>query len=255
MIGPRINRRSARMSDTTAKQNSDALSGDLRRVDPPLIDPSSLWAAISQTPGVGISITDSEGRLLFVNDTAQVLFERTTNIDYHGKRISDFHPPEYVRERLAMIHRVLKESKPLAITHIYHGRKISSTVWPIRDRTPPYNRVIVISYSEANSDAMPFADTCETVKSDYIGLGPLSVLSRRELEVAILLGHGMNVPRVAELLHRSPKTIQRHKASISEKLNVHGQAELVQIITAMGLELDDSKLKRLPETPLTSIHL
>lgn len=204
-----------------------------------------MWAALSQTPGVGVSITDAEGRLLFVNDTALVLFEQTTDVDYAGKRISDFHPPQYVRERLAWIGQVLADRKPLSVTHIYRGRKITSTVWPIRDAAPPFNRVLVISQSESNGDGPRLPETCETVRSEYIGLGPLSVLTRRELEVAILLGHGMNVPKVARLLHRSPKTIQRHKASIGTKLKIHGQAELVQIVTAMGLELDDSKLKRL----------
>lgn len=235
-------------SNTATSVSPDSIRPDaIQRIDPPTIDPSSLWAAMSQTAGVGVSITDAEGRLLFVNDTAMVLFEETADVDYKDKRISDFHPPEYVKERLAMIGRVLAEGKPLSITHIYHGRKITSTVWPIRDRTPPFNRVLVISQSESNSDAPRFPDLCETVESQYIGLGALSVLSRRELEVAILLGHGMNVPKVAKLLHRSPKTIQRHKASISTKLQVHGQAELVQMVTAMGLDLDHSKLKRLPD--------
>lgn len=237
------------MPENKAAATNSVPSDTIHRVDPPMIDPSSLWAAMSQTAGVGISITDAEGRLLFVNDTAMVLFEETTDVDYQGKRISDFHPPEYVKERLAMIGRVLCDGKPLSLTHIYHGRKITSTVWPIRDRTPPFNRVLVISQSESNSDGPPFPDSCEAIETAYIGLGPLSVLSRRELEVAILLGHGMNVPKVAKLLHRSPKTIQRHKAAISTKLQVHGQAELVQIVTAMGLDLDDSKLKRLPERP------
>ncbi len=217
------------------------------RMDPPAIDPTSLWAALSQTAGVGVGITDKDGRLLFINDTALVLFEETTDVDYEGKRIGDFHSPEYTAERLAMIGRVIKEGKPLAITHIYRGRKIASTVWPIRDKTPPFNRVLVISRCESNSDAAPIPEACETIKSEYIGLGPLSVLSRRELEVAVLLGHGISVPKVAQLLHRSPKTVQRHKASISTKLRVRGQAELVQVITAMGLDLDDTRLKRLTE--------
>jgi len=56
----------------------------------------------------------------------------------------------------------------------------------------------------------------------------------------------MSVPRIAKLLFRSPKTIERHKSSITKKLNLHGQAELVAMITAMGLDLDATKLTRLP---------
>ncbi|EMI41753.1 MULTISPECIES: PAS and helix-turn-helix domain-containing protein [Pirellulaceae] len=206
----------------------------------------SLWAAVTRTAGVGISITDAEGRLLFVNDTAMVLFSQCTGIDYQGKKISDFHSPEYAAERMAMIGRVLDEGKPLSITHVYHGKRIHSNVWPIRDKTPPYNRVIVISRTSTGHDEIETQEPIEEVHSEYIGLGALDVLTRRELEVAVLLGHGLSVPRVAKLLFRSPKTIERHKSSITQKLKLRGQSELVAMITEMGLDLDATKLRRLP---------
>lgn len=210
------------------------------------IPPEALWLALSKTPGVGVSITDSEGRLLFVNDTSMVLFSQHTGIDYHGKRISDFHPPEFVAERLALIRRVLDENKPLSIRHLYHGRRIESIVWPIKDKAPPFNRALVVS-REVTPTNLPtvLSETIETVSTHYIDLGPLDVLTRRELEVLALLGQGLSVPQVATVLHRSPKTIQRHKAAISGKLNLSGQAEMVSIATSLGLQVEDAKLSRL----------
>ena len=206
----------------------------------------SIWMALSQTPGVGVSITDAEGNLVFVNDTTQALFSESTQIAYEGKTIADFHPPEFVVERLAMIQRVLKEGKPLAIRHIYHGRRIESTIWPIRDHSPPFNRVIVVSREAPHELDAPSLgpDIIETATTNYIDLGPLDILSKRELEVLVLLGNGLSVPRAAALLHRSPKTIERHKASIGKKLQLKGQAEMVAIVTSVGLEISDAKLKR-----------
>ncbi len=201
--------------------------------------------ALSQSPGIGVSITDINGQLLFVNDTTMVLFSEQSNIDYAGKSIADFHPPEFVAERLAMIRKVVNESKTVRLRHLYRGRRIESTIWPIQDKRPPYNRVIVISHqSNAELNVPVSQEAIETVTSQYIDLGALNVLSRRELEVLILLGHGLSVPKTAAVLHRSPKTIQRHKASISDKLGVRGQAELVQLVTELGLDLSDTKLKR-----------
>lgn len=217
-----------------------------QRIDSIEIDLASLWNALSQSPGIGVSITDVEGRLLFVNDTTMVLFSEALEIDYVGKSIADFHPPEFVAERLAMIRKVVEQSRTMRIRHVYHGRRIESTLWPIQDKRPPFNRVIVVSHQ--NSFVLPIQpnpQTIETVATNYIDLGSLDVLSRRELEVLIMLGHGLSVPRTAAVLHRSPKTIQRHKASISEKLGLRGQAELVQMVTELGLELNDAKLKRL----------
>jgi len=82
-----------------------------------------------------------------------------------------------------------------------------------------------------------------------LDLGPLDVLSPRELEVLVFLGHGMSVPETAAALKRSPKTIEHHKDSIGKKLHARGQSELVSIVTKLGLELDDLKLQRLPRKP------
>ena len=204
-----------------------------------------IWLALAQTPGIGVSITDSHGKLLFVNNTSLVMFSGDSNIDYLGKSISDFHPPHFVEERLALIQRVLKENKPISIDHIYNGRRICSTVWPIRDHTPPYNRVLVVS-RPSSIDALDqlIPSDIETIETSYIDLGPLSVLTRRELEVAVLLGHGLTVPKVAATLHRSPKTIERHREAIGKKLSMHSQAELVHLITCMGLELKHVELQR-----------
>lgn len=214
-------------------------------LDPSDLPNGTLWLALSRSPGIGVSITDVDGRLLYVNDTAMVLFSERSDVDYGGKTIADFHPPEFVRERLEMIRRVVEEKKPLAIRHLYHGRRIESTVWSIHDRLAPYDRVLVISHV-TNLEIAIGVDTkaIETIHSEYIDLGPYNILSPRELEVFVMLGHGLSVPRTAAILHRSAKTIQRHKAAISKKLGLHGQAELVHFVTQMGLDLKDTRLKR-----------
>ncbi|TWT92562.1 PAS and helix-turn-helix domain-containing protein [Neorhodopirellula pilleata] len=241
------------MNAENEKRESSALPrsrpSDVHRQDEPHFDPASIWSAISKTPGVGISIMDSDGGLLFINDTSKVLFFDRDQVDYQGKTIRDFHPPEYVQERLELIARVLESQRPVVIGHIYHGRKIESTVWPLRDSTPPFNRVIVVTHLESGDSPWRPAAGCETYKTQFIDLGPLNVLTKRELEVLALLGHGMSVPKAAAILHRSPKTIERHKESIGQKLQMRGQAELVALVTSMGLDLSDTHLRRFSDRP------
>ncbi|MGL4512465.1 MAG: helix-turn-helix transcriptional regulator [Lacipirellulaceae bacterium] len=216
-----------------------------QRRDTPEIANRALWQALSMTPGVGVSIMDSKGGLVFVNDTSQLLFFNEVGVEYRNKSVWDFHPSAFCDERIAMIVRVLREKRPLCIRHVYFGRRIESTVWPIGDKAPPYDRVIVVSHNHATGPLAAEAPTTfETFETDYIGLGPLDALTRRELEVLVLLGHGMSVPRAAAILHRSPNTIQRHKESIGRKLRVRGQAELVSLVASIGLDLADTKLKR-----------
>ncbi|MCA9242195.1 MAG: PAS domain-containing protein [Planctomycetales bacterium] len=232
------------MSDSSQQRKSEKLDRVVRR-DPPEFDPASLWQALSMTPGVGVSIMDTEGALIFVNDTSQLLFFNQVGVDYRGKTVHDFHPPGFCRERIEMIRRVIAEKKPLVIKHIYYGRRIESTIWPINDKKPPFNRVVVISHNQASGPLAANAPSdFETIETRFIGLGPLDVLTQRELEVLVLLGNGMSVPSTAAMLHRSPNTVQRHKESISRKLSLSGQAELVSLVASMGLDLDDAHLQR-----------
>lgn len=232
------------MADSS-QQRAHGKPGRSVRRDPPEFDPASLWKALSMTPGVGVSIMDTEGALVFVNDTSQLLFFNRVGVDYRGKTVHDFHPPGFCRERIDMIRRVIAEQKPLVIKHIYYGRRIESTIWPINDKKPPFNRVVVITHNQATGPlAVDPPNDFETIETRFIGLGPLDVLTQRELEVLVLLGHGMNVPAAAAALHRSPNTVQRHKEAISRKLSLSGQAELVALVASMGLELDHAHLER-----------
>ena len=216
------------------------------RIDPPEYDPASIWMALTKTEGVGITVMDRRGSLIFVNETSLGLFFDHP-FDYHNKTIADVHPPEFVEERLVMIGRVLDENQPLMIEHILHGRPIASAVWPIHDVNPPYQRVLVISRRNNKVDfsGQRVEGKMEVMATKYIDLGDINVLSQRELEVLALVGHGLSVPKVAELLHRSQKTIEHHKTSIAQKLHLKGQAEMVAIVTSMGLEVDDAKRTRM----------
>lgn len=73
--------------------------------------------------------------------------------------------------------------KPSIMRHIYLGRCIESTLWPVSDHKPPFNRVIVVSkQSNGTGDA-----GSEAIESKYIELRQFNVLTRRELEVFVML--------------------------------------------------------------------
>ena len=217
-----------------------------KRFDPPEFDPASIWQALTKTEGVGICVLARDGGMVYVNETSLGLFFDRP-IEYQGKTIADVHPPEYVSERMEMIRRVLDENRPLKIEHILHGRPIVSAVWPIRDVVPPYQRVLVISRRNSKVDfsGVRIESEMDVMETRYIDLGKLDVLSNRELEIMALIGHGLTVPQVAKILHRSQKTIENHKTSITQKLHLSGQADMVAIVTSMGLDVDDARRTRM----------
>ncbi|TWU58558.1 Oxygen regulatory protein NreC [Rubripirellula tenax] len=227
--------------------NTDAKTERIQsRVDPPDFGKNTLWDALSRTPGVGLSVIDVHERLLFVNAVSREWFLGSADADVDGKSMRDFHPDTFVDERMDMIQQVVTTSKPMSIDHIYHGRRIKSTLWPMADRKPPFDRVIVVSLTHAGWSSHPVVNAIpfETYETRFIDLGPLNVLTKREVEVMALLGHGLSVPQTAKILHRSVKTIERHKSAISKKLNLSGQSELVMTVSSMGLEVSDAMLTR-----------
>lgn len=63
----------------------------------------------------------------------------------------------------------------------------------------------------------------------------LDLLTPRERQILRLIGRGMSRTEIAEALHRSPKTIDVHRAAIMEKLQVNDRVELVRFALREGL--------------------
>lgn len=214
---------------------------------------NTFWSALARSPGIGVSIVDLQGNLLFVNDTSLEIFSGQRDIDYHGKKIGDFHSVEFTTERLKMISRVITSGKATVMRHVYLGRKIVSTLWPIRDSKPPFNRVIVVTRYGNDADNAAEVDDLPVFDSDYAELGELNVLTKRELEVFVMFGHGLNIPAISKILDRSPKTLERHKTSIAKKLGLKSQTDMVRIVSLLGLTYEDTKRIRLENEPASKV--
>ena len=75
-------------------------------------------------------------------------------------------------------------------------------------------------------------------------LGPLEVLTPRELEVLALLGQGLSLKQIAKVLYRSVKTIDNHRASIGKKLAIDDRVKLAEIAFRAGLTVRDAERER-----------
>jgi DNA-binding NarL/FixJ family response regulator len=64
---------------------------------------------------------------------------------------------------------------------------------------------------------------------------PLSPLTEREREVLRLIALGHTNKTMAQLLRISPRTVEKHRASVMDKLNAPDLASLVQIALQTGL--------------------
>ena len=63
----------------------------------------------------------------------------------------------------------------------------------------------------------------------------LGQLSPRELGILRLIAKGMSRTDIAETIHRSPKTVDNHRAAIMAKLKIHDRVELARFALREGL--------------------
>jgi len=63
----------------------------------------------------------------------------------------------------------------------------------------------------------------------------LDALTSRELQVLRMIGQGLGRTEIASTLHRSPKTVDCHRAAIMKKLDIRDRVELARYAIREGL--------------------
>lgn len=186
-----------------------------------------------ELPGVAVMIVHADGTVEYANEAVSTIYEIPSTDSPVGKKLADYLNSEFVAERLELIERTLATKRPLIVDHLFRGRPITATFFPLFG-DDGVGRVMVISRHRSPHDVNP--STFERVRSRVMDLGVLSKLSQRELEVFVLLGHGMSVPEVAARLKRSPKTIEQHKAAIGRKLGDSTLSGIARAVAEIGID-------------------
>jgi DNA-binding CsgD family transcriptional regulator len=200
------------------------------------------WMILKSQPGVGILLIDTDGLVLFANDQARRMYYGDASFDPVNKTIEEIEGPEFAAERLKVLHEVLATRKPQIIRHIRGGKLTEATIWPLRRKPSHKPCILSITRQGIVPDAVePFP----VFDSRLIDLGPLDVLTRRELEVLALVGHGTPLKTIARELGVSQRTVERYRTDIARKLRVNSIAEIARIVQQAGLDLDHADLPRL----------
>lgn len=200
------------------------------------------WMLLKSQPGVGILIIDIDGVVLFCNEQAKQIYYGD-DFNPVGKTIEEIEGPEFAAERMAVIREVIATRRPVMIRHIRGGRHTEAMIWPmqpVHDRKPR-----VISVTRQGLDDIEPGVAYRTVDSNLVDLGPLDVLTRRELEVLAMVGHGVPLKTIARELGVAQRTVERYRTDIARKLRVNSIAEIAQIVQVAGLETSDSDRQRL----------
>ncbi len=202
-----------------------------------------LHQLFDEDPGTGFTLVNQKGVVTFTNARAAHLFIRGRPEDAIGRSLAEIFGEDWAAERMNVFRRIHKTGQPVISRHIRHGVQIQSTIRLITE--PDENEltylVLTVEGEHDPSDPAQF----EIIESKYVHLGPLGSLTKRELEVLSLIGHGLSTPDMARVLYRSPRTIERHCDSIRTKLNGASRVQMAEFAHRAGLRLEDGQLKRL----------
>jgi len=212
---------------------------------PPLVvlaDGVALPIAFFERSSTATSLLREDGLLLFRNAAAARIFTRMPPgvEDMIGHNITELEPRAFFEERVRMMRRLAIEERDAVFRDIWEGNQIMTHVHLLPPQPGEGMRLFLLMHlptagavSPAPDDDVLFHDPA------HQDLGPLALLSPRELEVLALVGEGLTAAQMAAKLHRSEETINTHKASLLRKLNCQNAVQLAVIAHRAGLKFDD----------------
>ena len=201
------------------------------------VEPRLLWASLTADAGTNVLIVDLDGRFSFANEAARQTFI-SGGEELMGKTWHDVLPAGAAAERLLCTRRVLATGLPLVLVGMVKGVCRCAIFRPLVLSGPPVPRVLVVCHvlvGTHHPNVRTEVHKCEVVMAEFHDFGPLSALSRRELEVLALIGEGLSTDTIAKRLSRCQKTIEWHRRSLGRKLRVRSRIELARIAILSGL--------------------
>lgn len=190
-----------------------------------------------------VHVVGRSGTLYYTNDRglAFVWSSQYTREQAVGRTLTQLGPVEYYTERVKFIAKLIDSNRVGVIRSLRNGKQTFVHVRPFdSDAFPEPVALIVI---ESRSEPLTASETTDTevLNAAAQDLGPLALLSPRELEVLAYVGLGLSVDDTAAKLHRSRETIISHRKSLMRKLSCSTASHLALIAVRAGLQPHDAE--------------
>lgn len=212
---------------STVSKDASATKG---RGFSPTKDAAWMWEALVDDAGASVLILDSNAIIQYASDAAVELHGLKSADTCVGKHLTEFLEADVVRERLGLAREALAAGRSITIEGMSNGSLLHCTFRPI-----PGGNVMCISRLAAPADPINYRQPPGVVKAKVDDPGLLGVLTNREMEILKLIGLGLSSAAIAKRLDRSVKTVEWHRVSLGDKLNVTNRVELARIAIGAGL--------------------
>jgi len=187
-------------------------------------------------------LVDDRDRLLWANSAAENLFRRDDGLRYTAREGFRAMSPD----GSAAVYRLFAQSArgvggDLRLDRPSGGTALLLTAIPCRSRPNPLGNsaatpkrpISLIFVSVPEAETLGGLTDREDSLIDRIRL--LYNLTRTEALIAIHITRGAGLPLIARTLHLSPETVRTHTKRIFAKVDVHSQAQLVGLVTSLGI--------------------
>lgn len=185
------------------------------------------WSHLATDSGAGVLILDAQGRVLFINSIAARIYGRRSAREAIGTRLSDILPQAAAGERLEVVRHVIASGETVQARELWGGWALRWTIRPVSNASEPANPGALVVCSQESALPEDFGEqAARVIEFKHVDFGPLTGLTASELKVMALIGEGMSNAEIAGKLHRAVKTIESHRAALTEKT---GNSSRVQI--------------------------
>lgn len=213
-------------------------------VEPLELDPrvarlsqSNIWPTLTMDTGVGLGVLDLDGTMLYLNAQGR---SNTLGIDGSGwkpgRTLSDLYGRGFAGERVQLLREAAQTGGPVVFSSMANGVLYRATYRYLS------SEALVVG---VGCRASVLAESPGTIewralrRAAYNDLGPLSVLTERELELLHHIGMGRGSEEAAALMHRSTRTVEWHRASLGDKLACTNRVQLARVAIRAGLTAID----------------
>jgi DNA-binding CsgD family transcriptional regulator len=203
------------------------------------VNPSVDWSVVAADSGAGVLVLDTQGRILFINAPAAKVFAKRPAGEVTGLRITDILPPVAANERLDIARHVIQTGEALLVHDLWSGVALRATVRRLSGFAESAGpaAIFVLTHEGALLEESPDASgpKLRAVETRHVDMGALSGLTQSELRVMALIGEGLSNAEIAARLHRAVKTVESHRAALTDKTGSTSRVQLGILARRAGL--------------------
>ncbi|MCW5746152.1 MAG: helix-turn-helix transcriptional regulator [Alphaproteobacteria bacterium] len=198
-----------------------------RRLDYLELRRSSAWEAIERS-ALGVVVLDKSGCIVECNRLALRMLALADGLAAKGRELRAVRPIDdrALKRLVGAAFSSVGVGGNLAVARRGHSRPYSLIVTPIKEgaelKLPTEGRVLIlVNDPDSGQDV-----STDLLRSHY-------GLTRKQVQLTILLTQGLTVAECADKLEIAEKTVRRHLATIFARTDVHRQADLIRLVLSL----------------------